>query len=405
MWDFYVRFAVQTFTKRKLRSWLTMLGIFIGIAAIVSLISLGQGLKTAIGAQFQGLGTDRIIVQAKSFAFGAPGQNTAVTLTKDDLNRVEKVPGVLRVASRIIKSAKIEFNDQVQFTGVGSLPSTTEGARFVIETIRLKAAQGRMLDAHDKKKVMVGHSYADKAKFGKAVQVGSTLLVNGEPFEVVGVLDKLGNPQFDNIILMPEDEMRALYNIPDEVSAITAQSAPGTNTEAVAQRIKKELRSFRGEKEGKETFNTQTSGQLLQTLGTVLTIVQAVLVGIASISLVVGGVGITNTMYTAVLERTNEIGVMKSVGARNRDILAIFLTESGLLGLTGGAIGIAIGIGLSKIVEFGAAQALGSGLVQASFPLYLVFGALGFSFVVGSLAGTLPAMQASKLSPVEALRY
>ena len=132
---------------------------------------------------------------------------------------------------------------------------------------------------------------------------------------------------------------------------------------------------------------------------------QAVLVGIAAISLLVGGIGIMNTMYTSVLERTKEIGTMKAVGARNSDILLIFLMESGLLGLVGGAIGIAIGFGLGKGTEYIAGMYLGSGLLRAVFPWYLILGALAFSFIIGSLSGALPAVQASRLKPVDALRY
>jgi len=133
--------------------------------------------------------------------------------------------------------------------------------------------------------------------------------------------------------------------------------------------------------------------------------VQAVLVGIAAISLLVGGIGIMNTMYTSVLERTKEIGTMKAVGAKNSDILFIFLFESGLLGLVGGAIGIGIGIGLGEGAEYIASVGLGTNLLQAVFPWYLILGALLFSFLIGTLSGIFPAMQAAKLKPADALRY
>ena len=129
------------------------------------------------------------------------------------------------------------------------------------------------------------------------------------------------------------------------------------------------------------------------------------MVGIAAISLLVGGIGIMNTMYTSVLERTREIGTMKAVGAKNSDILFLFLFESGLLGLVGGAIGVGIGLGLGKTAEYIATVQLGTNLLQASTDSWLIFGALLFSFIIGALSGVLPAMQASKLKPVDALRY
>jgi len=143
----------------------------------------------------------------------------------------------------------------------------------------------------------------------------------------------------------------------------------------------------------------------METFSNIFGIVQGVLVGIAAISLLVGGIGIMNTMYTSVLERTKEIGTMKAIGAKNSDILQIFLFESGLLGLVGGAIGVALGAGLGKGVQYAAAILLDSDLLQASITLPLVLGALTFSFLIGSLSGIFPAMQAAKLKPADALRY
>lgn len=144
---------------------------------------------------------------------------------------------------------------------------------------------------------------------------------------------------------------------------------------------------------------------MLQSFGSILNIITAVLIGIAAISLLVGGIGIMNTMYTSVLERTNEIGVMKAIGARNSDILLIFLVESGVVGLAGGVIGIFLGIGFGKIAALFAAEVLKAPIIQASFPWYLIAGALAFSLLVGIASGLLPALQASKLKPADALRY
>ena len=173
----------------------------------------------------------------------------------------------------------------------------------------------------------------------------------------------------------------------------------------IAEKIKVELRRFRDVKKDEEDFDIQTPEQLLGSFGDVLNIVQSVLIGIAAISLLVGGIGIANTMYTAVIERTKEIDIMKSVGAQNKDILLIFVIESGMLGLAGGAIGIAVGIGLSKLVEYLAFVYLGTSLIKAFFPWYLILGSLLFSFLVGTISGLLPARQAASLKPVDALRY
>jgi len=179
----------------------------------------------------------------------------------------------------------------------------------------------------------------------------------------------------------------------------------GEEPSVVAERIEEELRDFRDEDEGAESFQVQTFEQILEQVGVVLNIISAVLIGIAAISLLVGGVGIMNTMYTAVLERTKEIGIMKSIGGRNSDIMMIFLLESGMYGLVGGGVGVIVGALMSLIVSKVAGVALGIDYFQADITWWLIVGALTFSFVVGVLSGVLPAKQASKMQPVDALRY
>ncbi|MFH0835592.1 MAG: FtsX-like permease family protein, partial [Candidatus Micrarchaeota archaeon] len=192
---------------------------------------------------------------------------------------------------------------------------------------------------------------------------------------------------------------------PEEVFGIFVQVKAGQDPGAVAKEIEEELRDYRGVEEGSEDFSVSTSEQLMETFSMIFGVVQAVILGIAAISLLVGGIGIMNTMYTSVLERTKEIGIMKAIGARNGDILTIFLIESASLGLFGGIIGVLLGAGLSKIAEVMAIQATGSTYFVAAISTDLVVGALLFSTIIGSIAGLLPARQAAKMKPVDALRY
>jgi len=190
-----------------------------------------------------------------------------------------------------------------------------------------------------------------------------------------------------------------------KVDVIAVQVQKGVDANKVADDIERAMRRDRDLELGKEDFQISTPQQILETLDTILTMVEIVLIGIAAISLLVGGIGIANTMYTAVVERTKEIGIMKSIGAQNKDILLIFVIESGLLGLAGGAIGIVFGIGLSKLVEYLAFAFLGTSLIKAFFPWYLIVGSLVFSFLIGTISGFFPARQAASLKPVDALRY
>lgn len=382
-----------------------MIGIFIGIAAVVSLISLGQGMQDAINSQFASVGADKVMVQAKSGGFGPPGSTAVGKVTDKDLAVVRRVAGVDEVAGRLMKIVTVGFNQKQRVQYVTSLPNSQD-ASLVIESNNYAAQEGRMIRPSDKGVIMVGSGLADKTNFGKAVQVGSKLEVNGKDFKVIGILKTLGDPARNKAVVMNQDDLRDLLGIKDEeLSIIVARASKSEDPSAVAARVKKELIRFRHEKEGRETIQVQTSEQLIRSFNTILNIVQAVLVGIAAISLLVGGIGITNTMYTAVLDRTREIGIMKAVGARNLDIVMIFLLESGLLGVAGGAVGVILGFSLSSLVEYGAMYAFGSALIQASFPWQLIVGSFAFSFIVGVLSGIVPAFRASRLPPVEALRY
>ncbi|MBS3109188.1 ABC transporter permease [Candidatus Woesearchaeota archaeon] len=400
----YFSLAVESLRVRQVRTWLTMIGIFIGIAAIVSLISLGQGMKEAITSQFAALGSDKITIQARGLTLGPPGSNVVEPLSKSDLEAVKKVPGVNRAGGRMIKAVNVLFKEQRSFVFMADIPSDYQERALVLEVVKPTVEDGRFLNKGDKYKIVVGNDYAKKNIIGKGIVVGDKLEINGYQFEVVGVMEKKGLPMIDLAFIANEDAFREITGNIDEESLIVAEVNKGAAMKAVADDIKKTLRKHRNEEKDKEGFTVSTPDQFLNTLNTILSIVQAVLVGIAGISLMVGGIGIMNTMYTAVLERTKEIGVMKAIGAKNSDILLIFLIESGFLGLVGGTIGIMLGLGLSKMVELIAVYVWGNLLLKANFSPILIAGALAFSFIVGMVSGTLPAMQASKLQPVEALR-
>ena len=398
----YFSLAFNNLRRRKLRSWLTMIGIFIGIAAVVGLISLGQGLQNAITDQFEQLGSDKIIIQPSGFS--SPGSATgSLKLTSKDLKVIESVRGVEYASGYLVKQGQTKYKDEAKITystGVDEI-----GFERVVDLSGLEILEGRGLKEGDKFKVVVGYNHIYGDTWDKPMKIGSTIEFEGYEFKVIGVLSKVGNPIDDNILYMEKDVLREILGVEDEESQIVAKTDKGFDPAEVADTIERKLRQSRGEKEGEETFSIQTAEQLLDSFSTIFNIVQAVLVGIAGISLVVGGIGIMNTMYTAVIERTKEIGTMKAVGAKNTDILLIFLFEAGLLGLVGGAIGVAIGFGLGKTAEIIATQALGTDLLQAAFPWYLIVGALAFSFLVGALSGIAPAYQASKLKPAQALRY
>ncbi|MEM4247201.1 MAG: ABC transporter permease [Candidatus Woesearchaeota archaeon] len=398
----YLIIAFGSMRKRFLRTSLTMLGIFIGIAAVVSLISLGQGMQAAINAQFASIGTDKIIIQGATAGFGPPGSNTAGIIDKHDLDIVKRTSGVKRAAGRLLRTVTGEFEGESDNILALSMPEEPEDRALAEEANNLRVEQGRMLKPDDRKKAVVGNNIWNSKKFSKKMTIGSKLLLNGEKFEIIGLMPKIAT-NVDMVVLINEDDAREIMNEDEQFSMIAAQVAPGEVPSRVADRISRAMRKDRHQKEGFEDFTIKTSEEVIKSVNTILGVVQAILVGIALISLLVGGIGIMNTMYTAVLERKKDIGIMKAIGARNRDVMLIFLLESGLLGMAGGAVGILIGMGLSKTVEIIATGIIGN-LLKASFPWYLIVGALAFSFLVGMISGVLPARQASRLPPVEALR-
>ena len=380
-----------------------MLGIFIGIAAVVSLISMGNGLQEAITGQFGELGADKLVVQNAETGFGPPGSTAVTKLTQHDLDIVKRVPGVDFAVPRLIRTASVKYNDEIAFGYLGSVPDKVDEVKIVYDAMNIEIEKGRLLTAGDRNKIVIGSDYVNKT-FGKEVKVGGKLKIQGVEFTVVGIMKRASSFIVNSVILMPTSDMHDILNISDEIDVIAVQVSNKDLVEKTAKEIEDRFRQDRKEKPGEEDFTVQTPQQSLQAVNTILNVINVVVAGIAAISLIVGGIGITNTMYTSVLERTKEIGVMKAIGAKNRDVLIIFLIESALLGLTGGVIGALLGLGMAYLITF---------IVGIVFPaidfvilisLPLLFGAVLFALFVGTISGIVPALQASRLRPMEALR-
>lgn len=401
----YARLAIRNLLRRGLRSWLTMIGIFLGIAAIVALISLSQGLKTTITGQFALLGTEDIVIQAQGSGGGPPGTGVSNTLTEDTIGELKLVTGVEETLGRIIDSAEIEHDDIVEFALAGSFPEDKDELDLLYSTNVYDVEQGRQLETGDTFSVMIGADVAAEGKiFDKGIQLRDKIIINDQKFQVIGIIKKSGSFIVDNQVGIMEDTMRDLYDREDGVDIILARLGKGQDMNLVSERIRNKMRDIRDVDKGDEDFTVETPETRFNTVNDILIGVQVFVVFIAFISLVVGGIGIMNTMYTSVVERRKEIGIMKSIGGTNTAIFSLFFIESGLLGLLGGVVGTIFGAALGGLFAFAGRLALGSDLIQAHFSLDLIIGALFFSFIVGTLAGTLPAVRASRLHPVEALR-
>lgn len=402
----YFLIAFNNIRNRRLRSFLTMIGIFIGIAAVIALISLGEGLRIAITSQFGFLGTDVLTVQASGMGLaGPPGTGVATPLTKDLADKIENVENVEAAINRYIKTSTLEFNNKQGIGMVMSMPSGSD--RKVIEKmLNVKAEQGRLLKDGDARRVLLGNSFTNPDSWGgKGIKASDRVLINGISYQVVGIMKKKGSFLLDNAVLINEETLLSDLGDDGKVNAIGVKVKDEEKITKTKEDIEKLLRKERGVKIGKEDFSVESPQKMLETLDSTLFAVQLFVTIIASISLLVGGIGITNTMYTSVLERTKEIGIMKSIGARNRTIFTLFFIESGFMGIVGGIIGIILGLILAYGFAAAGRAALGANLIQAHASLTLIFGSLLFSFVVGLIAGLVPALQAAKKHPVDALRF
>ncbi|MBW6461695.1 MAG: ABC transporter permease [DPANN group archaeon] len=400
----YFLYAFKNLRHRKVRTWLTMIGIIIGIAAVVSIISLGQGLEDMVTGQFEDMGADKIIIMPGTSIMSV-GMST-IPLKQKDYDAIKRTKGVLNVAGMIVSSSRVDYKGESKYTFITGFPLDFDSRKVIDSMQNFKLEFGRDLKDGDGNVVLVGSSVVkDDRIFKRGAELGSKLTISGVDFKIIGVLETLGNEQDDSSIYMNILTARELFDNKENYDMFLVQVKSGFDVSDVALDVEDALRKSRDLKEGEEDFNVQTTEQLQESFGTIFSIVRWFLIGIASISIVVGGIGIMNTMYTSVLERTYDIGIMKAIGAQNKDILMLFVIEAGTLGAVGGFIGMIFGGGFAKIIEIAAKNALSVDLLRANLSFELLVGSVLFSFIIGMVSGAFPARQAARMKPVDALRY
>ncbi len=387
--------ALKNLRRQGIRTFLTLIGIVIGIAAIVSLLSVGQGLSVAVEKQFEQLGSNTIFVIP-----GAGSTSVRTKLTNTDISIMENVKGVQTVVPIYSGTAVMEFNGQ----RVNIQVSAAEASKASIfdDTGYFTIDEGRMLTKSDTSGILVGARVA-KDFFDEEINLRKQVKINGESYKVVGLLKDQaqsfgGGPSTGTSVFMSLDGFRK-FNDSESPSIIFVKTYSPKDVNEATTLIEKNLEK----KYGENSVIVLGSEQILEQINSILGLITVFLTGIAAISLIVGGVGITNAMIASVLERTKEIGLMKALGASNFIVLTLFLLEAGFIGAVGGIIGVIVGFGLANIIAFVGQQA-GFGLSAVQSPEIIVF-ALAFSMIVGMISGFYPALRASKLDPVEALRY
>jgi putative ABC transport system permease protein len=403
MKDYFI-LASKNLKKRGIRSWLTLIGIFIGIAAVISLISLGNVLKDTVSAQFGVSSLEIISVQAGGLSeFGPVGTTGATPLTKDDVLAIERLSNVDVALGRKIETVNMEFNEILKISWAVTNPEGKE--KEVYKTLELDVEIGRLIYDSDRRLVLLGNDFldGDKNGFEREIRVNDKILIEGEEFRVAGFLERQGSFTLDGAIWISERDLNEIKPFGEDVDIIAVKVRDKEKIDQTKEEIERLLRKRRDVKEGEEDFEVSTPEAMLSTVNQILVGIQIFIVIIASVSILVGAIGITNTMATSVLERKKEIGTMKAIGSKNKDIFYQFFVEAGLLGLIGGFMGVAFGIFISYIGTYSINIFLGTE-TKPTINLFLMFFSILGSFLIGAISGVFPAMQAAKENPVEAIR-
>ena len=406
--------ATRSLVHRKMRSILTMLGIVIGIASVIILMSIGQSAQQLILGQIQSIGSNLIVVipgapSGNGFAPPASAQGIIITtLSERDVDALRREPSVSLVAPMVSGQAEAVYEDtnkSVTYQGVSA-------DMFAVRN--LVPGEGTFFTKGDvdsgSHMAVIGPDLAEELFGPDRTPVGKTIRLKNLSFRVVGVLDKGGTGAFGvdqgNLVLIPLPvAQKQMLGIP-YLNSIMLEANPDYDVEFVKSRISFVLRQGHGIVDRtKDDFDIRTQEDALAILGTITSALTLFLAAIASISLIVGGIGIMNIMLVAVTERTKEIGLRKAVGATNRDILQQFLIESVILTLIGGAIGIAAGATVVGLVYFVLSTFFASLGWVFAFPLSAVALGLTVSGVAGIAFGIYPARQAARKNPIDALRY
>jgi putative ABC transport system permease protein len=403
--------ALENLNANKLRSMLTVLGIVIGVAAVISMLSIGRGAQASITSQIESMGTNLVYVSPGSASQGGVqgAAGSAGTLTLDDAESLENLPEVAAVASVTNSFVQVVFQGQNTNT---RLMGVTPGYETVSS---LSLEDGEFISESNQNArslvVVLGSSVAETLFGGTGGVVGQKVRLNGQPYEVIGVLESKGGTGFmnqDDQVFIPLST--ALYRLvggarfrgSSVISQITVKASRADAVDQVVAAVTETMRERHETFEGADDFAVTSQEATLDAATEVADTLTIFLGGIAGISLMVGGIGIMNIMLTTVTERTHEIGLRKAIGAKRRDILLQFLVESMVLSLLGGLIGAAFGWGIASLM--GQVQISGSTITPVVGVDSVLLATL-FSMAVGLFFGIYPATRASRLQPVEALRY
>lgn len=391
------RFALQAITSHRMRSFLTLLGIAVGIAAVILLTSIGEGVHRFVLGEFTQFGTNVIaVVPGKVKTGGQPPSgipSTARLLTMEDAKALKQLAHVIGSTPTVWGNSEIETNGRLRRTTVYGVDA--DFTKVFSSSINIGSFLPHEGAGSSRALIVLGSKLRNEL-FGTANPLGSRVRIGGLQFRVIGVMAPKGQflgIDLDDTAFIPAERALELYNR-EGLMEIHVTYEEGTSSASVAAAVKDRLKL----RHGREDFTITTQEDMLKTLSNILDILTMAVGALGGISLLVGAVGIVTIMTISVTERTNEIGLLVALGARRSTILGLFLSESVILASLGGILGLLLGVGVAQLVHF----------LLPSFPVHtpwnFAVGALVISGVIGLLAGVLPARSASRLDPIDALR-
>jgi len=395
-----VKYSIDYLQHHKLRSFLTVLGIVVGISSVILLVGLVQGLKEDILEQLEDFGPRTIIIApARSGGTQIGGASsfmpTLGKLFEKDFERVNRMPEIQSITKVIIGQTTATFKNE-------SITASVYGIEAGIfdDTVPVEVESGRFLNDADRRVASLGNDIA--TGFDEDVRTQANIYLAGQRFKVIGIMKPTGNSfaPIDNVIMVNIDDARQLFNqtlLENEISAIRLTLKEGSNVTAAAEEIEDIMIASHRVTEDTKDFSVVSPEFINKQFTGILDTISIFLAAIASISLIVGGIGISNTMFMSVLERRREIGTMKALGATTQQIRDLFVVESGMIGLVGGLLGLLTAVTLGYII-----MAFDIAFV---FDYTVIAGSIIFSITLGLISGTLPALDAAKIDPIEALRY
>jgi len=385
---------------RPTRSWLTIVGVVIGVMLVVVILSLGSGIQGAVSRTLQMFGSDLVIIYPGEETNPLAGLVGGQKFREKDLLNLENIPGVEFVLPIEAMVMTVEYKGEKKSIMIQAA-DWDKMIKVLDMSQGVELESGRWPRDDHSNEIVLGH-LAARSLFKNKIKLGDDLILKSKRMNIVGVMSEIGNQTDDNSMHVSMDIFRAISGTRQVAGSALVKVVSGANANLVAKQIKFEL----NKQEVIRDFSVITPEKASLLVGNVLGIVELAFIFIAFISLLVGAVGIMNTMYTSVLERTKQIGIMKAIGASSDAILSLFLIESGMIGLVGGLIGIILGIFIAYLVGLAAGDMGIGGLFSFAALDFLGFGViLIITFITGVLSGILPARNAAKMEPAEALRY